>query len=117
MKNAECGIDHVVSHSDFCVLTSSFIIMEIKKGIGVSPGVVISMAVVLDAEDLVIPSALVGPDGVKPEIARYHRAIDMAVAEVGKLRDNVAAEHGRKSRTSSHFTSRCFGTSRLKSRF
>ena len=29
--------------------------MEIKKGIGVSPGVVISTAVVLDAEDLVIP--------------------------------------------------------------
>jgi len=38
--------------------------MEIKKGIGVSPGVVISMAVVLDAEDLVIPKRAVGPDGV-----------------------------------------------------
>ena len=29
--------------------------MEVKKGIGVSPGVVISTAVVLDAEDLLIP--------------------------------------------------------------
>ena len=33
--------------------------MEIKKGISVSPGVVISTAVVLDAEDLVIPKRLV----------------------------------------------------------
>ena len=36
--------------------------MEIKKGISVSPGVVISTAVVLDAEDLVIPKRLVEVD-------------------------------------------------------
>ena len=29
--------------------------MDIKKGIGVSQGIAISIAVVLDAEDLVIP--------------------------------------------------------------
>ena len=42
--------------------------MEIKKGIGVSPGVVISTAVVLDAEDLLIPERHVPPEKVGHEI-------------------------------------------------
>jgi len=70
--------------------------MEIKKGIGVSPGVVISTAVVLDAEDLVIPKRVVGDGGVQGEIDRYHRAIDEATTEVTRLRENVAAEHGKE---------------------
>ncbi len=44
--------------------------MEIKKGIGVSPGVVISTAVVLDAEDLVIPKRQVGESHVASEAER-----------------------------------------------
>jgi len=70
--------------------------MEIKKGIGVSPGVVISTAVVLDAEDLVIPKRSVGDGGIQGEIDRYFRAIDESTQEVIKLRENVAAEHGKE---------------------
>ena len=43
--------------------------MEIKKGIAVSPGVVISTAVVLDAEDLLVPERHVDPSEVPAEIA------------------------------------------------
>ena len=38
--------------------------MEIKKGISVSPGVVIGTALVLDAEDLLIPKRFISPDQV-----------------------------------------------------
>ena len=44
--------------------------MEIKKGIGVSPGVVISTAIVLDAEDLVIPKRHVDEGQIAGEIER-----------------------------------------------
>ena len=39
--------------------------MEIKKGIGVSPGVVISTAVVLDAEDVLVPKRQVDAGQVR----------------------------------------------------
>ena len=48
--------------------------MEIKKGIGVSPGVVISTAVVLDAEDLLIPVRHVDPSQVPAEFDRMGKA-------------------------------------------
>jgi phosphotransferase system enzyme I (PtsI) len=70
--------------------------MEIKKGIGVSPGVVISTAVVLDAEDLVIPKRTVEPDHVQAEIERLGKAVAKAVVDLTKLRDNVTAQHGKE---------------------
>ena len=48
--------------------------MEIKKGIGVSPGVVVCTAIVLDAEDLVIPKRQVDATQVPLEIERFHQA-------------------------------------------
>ena len=56
--------------------------MEIKKGIGVSPGVVISTAVVLDAEDLLIPERHVPPGRTTDEITRFHQAVQATIAEV-----------------------------------
>ena len=44
--------------------------MEIKKGIGVSPGVVISQAIVLDAEEFRIPERRVGPGRQDEQITR-----------------------------------------------
>jgi phosphotransferase system enzyme I (PtsI) len=69
--------------------------MEIKKGIGVSPGVVISTVVVLDAEDLVIPKRSVTPDQVDAELSRFSEAIAEASADVGKLRDAMTTEMGK----------------------
>ncbi|MDP9173638.1 MAG: phosphoenolpyruvate--protein phosphotransferase [Planctomycetota bacterium] len=70
--------------------------MEIKKGIGVSPGVVISTAVVLDAEDLVIPKRQIAPETVDAEIARFNKALEETRADVARLRDQVAVNQGRE---------------------
>src|SRR4051812_25093918 len=70
--------------------------MEIKKGIGVSPGVVISTAVVLDAEDLLIPERHVPAGRTTDEISRFHQAIEASVAEIQRLRDKVAQENGKE---------------------
>ena len=70
--------------------------MEIKKGIGVSPGVVISTAVVLDAEDLVIPKRQIEPDQAAAEIDRLGKAVAKAVVDLTKLRDTFTAQHGKE---------------------
>ncbi len=70
--------------------------MEIKKGIGVSPGVVISTAIVLDAEDLLIPKRSVDPSLAESEVKRFHEAIAISVADLKKLRDEIAVKHGKE---------------------
>jgi phosphotransferase system enzyme I (PtsI) len=70
--------------------------MEIKKGIGVSPGVVISTAVVLDAENLLIPRRHIATGEVAGEIERLHEALTAAVNELQQLRDSVSAKHGKE---------------------
>src|SRR5688572_21015171 len=70
--------------------------MEIKKGIGVSPGVVISTAIVLDAEDLRIPKRIVEAKQVPAEIERLNQAIADSVVELANLRDVVAKQHGKE---------------------
>lgn len=70
--------------------------MEIKKGIGVSPGVVIGTAVVLDAEDLVVPKRRVEPAEVPGEIERLAKAIAESSTELVDLRDTVVAKHGKE---------------------
>src|SRR3954454_22435569 len=83
-------------HSAFRILTSAFDSMEIKKGIGVSPGVVISTAVVLDAEDLLIPRRKIEPDQVPAEIERLGKAVAEGVVDLTKLRDDVTTQHGKE---------------------
>src|SRR5689334_7640416 len=68
--------------------------MEIKKGIGVAPGVVIGTAVVLDAEDLLIPKRQVGADQVGREIERLDRAVADSIADLTRLRETVTAKVG-----------------------
>jgi phosphotransferase system enzyme I (PtsI) len=70
--------------------------MEIKKGIGVSPGVVISTAVVLDAEDLLIPERHVPPGRTTDEITRFHQAVEASIAEVQAVREKMAASAGQE---------------------
>jgi phosphotransferase system enzyme I (PtsI) len=69
--------------------------MEIKKGIGVSPGVVIATAVVLDAEDYRIPAKNVSAEEVSGELQKLGQAFDDSLAEVNSLRDSTAAQLGR----------------------
>ncbi|HEX8915475.1 MAG TPA: phosphoenolpyruvate--protein phosphotransferase [Humisphaera sp.] len=70
--------------------------MEIKKGISVSPGVVIATAVVLDAEDLVVPRRHVDAGQSAKEIQRLGDAIAQAVVDLTKLRDEVTGVHGKE---------------------
>ena len=69
--------------------------MEIIKGIGVSPGVVIFPAVVLDAEDLIIPRRVIEASAVDGEVARFHAAIDRAQGELDTLRAGLVSSHGK----------------------
>ena len=75
---------YFIPPSAICLLLNS---MDIKKGIGVSPGVVISTAVVLDAEDLAHSRAISIPPRSTHEIERLGNAIAESVVELTKLRD------------------------------
>src|SRR5205823_1310743 len=68
--------------------------MEIKKGISVSPGVVISTAVVLDAEDLLIPKRFVAAEQVAQELGRVETALADSAAELKKLRESAQDKLG-----------------------
>jgi phosphotransferase system enzyme I (PtsI) len=70
--------------------------MEIKKGIGVSPGVIIGQAFVLDAEDLVVPRRQVEASEVGGEAERLGRAIAESMVELTDLRDAVTTKHGKE---------------------
>lgn len=69
--------------------------MEIIKGIGVSPGVVICPAVVLDAEDLVIPRRTIDPAGVETETSRLNDAFAKARSDLQTLRNDLTASHSK----------------------
>ena len=70
--------------------------MEIKKGIGVSPGVVISTAVVLDAEDLAIPRRHIEPQQVEAEIERFRDSLNHSVAELAALRAAMMQKYSKE---------------------
>ncbi len=70
--------------------------MEILKGIGVSPGVSISTAYVLDAEDVVIAQRKVEPETVPHEIERLHAAVDRARADLEGVIAQLSDDHGQQ---------------------
>jgi len=70
--------------------------MEIKKGIGVSPGVVISTALVLDAEDLAIPRRHVDDAEVDREVDRFHTAVQRSLAELATLRATMTEKYSKE---------------------
>jgi len=69
--------------------------MDIKKGTGVSPGLAISTAIVLDAENLVIPHRQIPPANVNPEIDRFQHALNDSIQDLSRQRDELLA-HQRK---------------------
>ena len=64
--------------------------MKIKKGIGVSPGVAIARAVVLDAEEFDIPHRLIPPEHAGAEMTRLKRAIAVSKKEILDVRKHTA---------------------------
>src|SRR5271170_1556758 len=70
--------------------------MEIKKGIGVSPGVVICTAVVLDAEDLLIPKRTIPDDQLEHEVDRLNQSLRESEFDLQKLREQVTDSHGKE---------------------
>ena len=71
--------------------------MEIKKGIGVSPGVVISTAVVLDAEDLVIPKRTDrARASARARTSASARRSPRPIVDLTQLRDEITAKHGKE---------------------
>jgi phosphotransferase system enzyme I (PtsI) len=69
--------------------------MELRKGIGVSPGVVICTAFVLDAEDLLVPKRTVPAEQLEAEIHRLHQSLAESAFDLHKLREQVTASHGK----------------------
>jgi len=69
--------------------------METRKGIGVSPGIAISTAIVLDAEDLVVPRRVVPADQVEAEIARFDEAVRRSLDELAALRATLTEKYSR----------------------
>jgi phosphotransferase system enzyme I (PtsI) len=68
--------------------------MPLKRGIGISAGVVIGEAVVLEANDLRIPRRTVPPQQIPQEIALVDEIFQSARNEIGQEREQFAARAG-----------------------
>ena len=70
--------------------------MEIKRGIPVSPGVVISPALVLDTEGFRIPRRYVNEEHFQAEIERLRQALKEASSEAADNQTAVTAKLGKQ---------------------
>ncbi|MBX3396238.1 MAG: phosphoenolpyruvate--protein phosphotransferase [Phycisphaerae bacterium] len=70
--------------------------MPLKRGIGVSSGVVIGDALVLDTEESRVPKRIVPPDAIQSEIALVDRAFEAARVEVSAERTRFAERAGNE---------------------
>ena len=68
--------------------------MEIKKGIGVSPGVSIARAVILDAEEYRIAQKTVSVDDIPAELERLRNGFDASLGELHSLQEVMARQLG-----------------------
>ncbi|HWL92004.1 MAG TPA: phosphoenolpyruvate--protein phosphotransferase [Phycisphaerae bacterium] len=68
--------------------------MPLKRGIGVSSGVVIGDALVLDTEEARVPKRVISPDQVPHETEILERAFESAREEVSKERARFAERAG-----------------------
>ncbi|MEE2890428.1 MAG: phosphoenolpyruvate--protein phosphotransferase [Planctomycetota bacterium] len=66
--------------------------MEIRQGIPVSPGIVISEALILDYEELRIPQRFVDKDAVDEEVARFHQAVEDSNRSLEQEIDRLKSE-------------------------
>jgi phosphotransferase system enzyme I (PtsI) len=70
--------------------------MEVRRGIAVAPGVAIGPALVLGSEDVRIPQRFVRADAIDTELARFHAALDAAVAEITGHEQLASARLGQQ---------------------
>jgi phosphoenolpyruvate-protein phosphotransferase (PTS system enzyme I) len=70
--------------------------MEIKKGIGVSAGVAISTAIVLDADNLIIPRRNIPAGTADAEFKRLTQSLDQTVKELSAQRDELLASQRKE---------------------
>ncbi|MGR3293735.1 MAG: phosphoenolpyruvate--protein phosphotransferase [Candidatus Scalindua sp.] len=68
--------------------------METRKGIAVSPGVVIKEAFILESEGYRIPRHLIKEDEIPKEISRLEEATTAAWKEIEKLEEHVSENLG-----------------------
>ena len=71
--------------------------MKIKQGIGVSPGVAVSRAVVVDTEEFDIPQRHVPVDQARGEFARLRKALGVSRNEIRDLQKRAADRLGKKT--------------------
>ncbi len=71
--------------------------MKIKKGIGVSPGVAVAPAVVVDTEEFDIPKRHVPEDQTQAELARLRKAISVSKKDLLALRKDTAERLGKET--------------------
>ncbi len=71
--------------------------MKTKKGIGVSPGVAIFPAVVVDTEDFDIPQRHVTADIAKEELVRLEKAVKVSKEEILDLQKSTVKKIGKET--------------------
>ena len=71
--------------------------MKTKQGIGVSPGVAIGPAVVVDIEEYDIPQRHVPVDLAQAELARLDKAVSLSKSEILDLRKRTAERIGKET--------------------
>ncbi len=68
--------------------------MQTRRGIAVSPGVAISQAVVIDAEDRPVPKRMVAVSRIPEERARLDEALAASLRDIETLRDETQEKFG-----------------------
>src|ERR1022692_3230473 len=70
--------------------------MEIKRGIGVSPGVAIGSAFVLETEGIRIPRKFIDKAHTRQEIERLHDALSDAVKDAHANQESISQKLGKQ---------------------
>lgn len=68
--------------------------MPVKRGIGVSGGVVVGSAIILETEEMRVPRRVIAAEEIPAEIHLVERAFNAAREEVAKEREQFAARAG-----------------------
>lgn len=71
--------------------------MEIKKGIGVSPGFATAKVLILSSEDFVISRTVVGKGDIRSEVKRYEKAVEEAVAHLRAQLEHLSKKIGEST--------------------
>ncbi len=68
---------------------------KIYRGIGVSPGIVIGRAYLLDRRKVVVAGKRIGEVSVKDEVARFKKAVEVSKAQLEELKKRLSKDLGK----------------------